>query len=80
MPISGVIVVCEEASREAVRHQVDAHPRLDVSESTGPALIAITDTESVEQDRADVEWLGTLEGVLSTHVAFTNIEDVGETQ
>jgi len=80
MPISGVIVICEEGSREPVHDRIDSHPRLEVRDSTGTGLVVVTDTSTVEEDRQDVSWIGGLPGVLSAYVAFTNVEDIAEDQ
>lgn len=76
MPVSGVIVTCESGSRERVQDRIDSHPRLEVRDAEGENLIVVTDTASVKQDRAAVEWIGKVPGVVSAYVAFTNMEDV----
>ena len=78
MPVTGVIVTCAEEDALEVGRRIGRHPRLEVREHTGGGLIVVTDTVSIEQDRADVEWIVGLDGVLATHVTFTNIEDVNE--
>jgi nitrate reductase NapAB chaperone NapD len=78
MPVSGVIVICEESTVEEVHNRIDSHPRLEVREAGGVSLIVVTDTATVKEDRADVDWISKLPGVLSTYVAFTNTEDVAE--
>ena len=36
----------------------------------------VTDTESVKQDRQDVDWLDKLDGVTNAYVTFSSMEDV----
>ena len=79
MPVSGVLLTCRENAVEAVRKAVFARPRLEVRDGAGPMLVVVTDTVSMDDDRAEVDWLATLPGVLSTFVAFSNVEDLAET-
>ena len=79
MPVSGVLLTRRENAVEAVRQAVVARPRHEVRDGAGPMLVIITDTESLDDDRAEVDWLATLPGVLSTFVAFSNVEDLTET-
>ncbi len=76
MPVSGLVVMCEEAAVDEVRHRVAARPGLEVRDCRGSSLIVVTDTATLEEDRACVDWLNSLPGVLSTWVTFCNIEDV----
>ncbi len=76
MPVSGVIVVCEAGAAGSVRSRIETHPSAEVREVSGHSLIVVTDTATLEEDTRTVEWLGTVPGVLSTHVTFVNIEDV----
>jgi nitrate reductase NapAB chaperone NapD len=80
MPISGVIVVCEEGAMETVQNEIDSHPRLEVREAAESNLIVVTDTKSVDEDRKAVRWIGQIDGVISAYVAFTNVEDIAEEQ
>jgi nitrate reductase NapAB chaperone NapD len=80
MPVSGVIVVCEQGSLKPVQDEIDAHPRLEVREVAESNLIVVTDTATVDEDRQAVKWIGTIDGVLSTYVAFTNVEDIAQDQ
>lgn len=79
MPVSGVLLTCREDAVEAVRQAVFARPLLEVRDGAGPMLVVVTDTKSLDDDRAEVDWLATLPGVLSTFVTFSNVEDLAET-
>ena len=79
MPVSGVLLTCGENAVAAVRQAVFARPRLEVRDGAGPMLVVVTDTATLDDDRAEVNWLATLPGVLSTFVAFSNVEDLAET-
>ncbi len=68
--------MCEPEAVEAVRQQIAAHPRLELRDETEAGLIVVTDTDSVEQDRQDVDWLGAVEGVTNAYVTFSSMEDV----
>lgn len=76
MPVSGVVVVCEPETVDAVRREIAGHPRLEVRDETEAGLIVVTDTESVKQDRQDVDWLDKLDGVTNAYVTFSSMEDV----
>ena len=78
MPVSGVIVVCDERAVESVRNEIDSHSQLEVREAAESNLIVVTDTATVADDRQAVKWIGTIDGVLSTYVAFTNVEDIAQ--
>ena len=68
--------MCEQEAVEAVREQIASHPRLELRDESEAGLIVVTDTESVEQDRQDVDWLSSLEGVLNAYVTFSSMEDI----
>jgi len=76
MPVSGLVLMCEEAAVDAVRRRVAGRPEAEVRGRQGNHLIVVTDTATLEEDRACVDWLAALPGVLSAWVTFTNIEDV----
>jgi len=78
MPISGVLLTCEEEALGTVRDSISARPKVEVQEGSGPMLVVVTDTETLEVDRELVSWLAALPGVLSAFVAFSNIEDLAE--
>lgn len=78
MPISGVIVTCEDGATEAVRRAIEARPRVELCESRETALVVVTDTATLEEDREELRWLEGLPGVLSAFVTFTNVEDLAE--
>lgn len=76
MPVSGLVLMCEQAAVEDLRRRIAARPGLEVRGLQGSSLIVVTDTATLEQDRACVDWLASQPGVLSAWVTFTNIEDV----
>ena len=78
MPISGVLLTCRPERVDEVRRSVVARPSSEVREARDAALVVVTDTTTVRQDRAEVEALSTLDGVIAAHVVFSNIEDVAE--
>ncbi len=78
MPISGVIVTYKDGATDAVRRAIEARPGVELRESRGTALVVVTDTATLEEDREQVRWLDGLPGVLSVFVAFTNVEDLAE--
>jgi hypothetical protein len=61
-----------------VLRAIEAHPRLEVGNQIPAGLVVVTDTDSVDQDRADVDWLNELAGVTSACVTFSSVEDVAE--
>lgn len=76
MPVSGVIVRCEAEAVGDVRRRIEAHPAAEAREVRGRDLIVVTDTRTLDEDAGTVEWLGTIPGVVSTHITFVNVEDV----
>ncbi len=75
MPITGLLLTCESGRLQSVREAVASRPLSEVRETRGAALVVVTDTATIDEDRAEVEALSTLDGVLAAHVVFTNIED-----
>jgi len=55
---------------------VVARTRCEIRERRENALVVVTDTATLDADRAEVEALSTIEGVLAAHVVFSNIEDL----
>ena len=76
MPISRLLLTCEPGRLDEVRRQVVARPHSEARESGGNALIVVTETATLDEDRAEVEALGKVGGVVAVHVVFTNIEDL----
>ena len=75
MPISGVLLQCDPERLEAVRDTIGLRPAAEVRERLENALVVVTDTGNLDHDRAEVDALSGLEGVLAAHVVFSNIED-----
>lgn len=67
---------CDVHLLDAVRASVSARRGAELREQLDNAFIVVTDTSSLDEDRAEVEALSTLEGVLAAHVVFSNIEDL----
>ncbi len=78
MPISGVLLTCEAGRADEVRRLVDERSRSEVRSIDDAALVVVTDTTTLDEDRAEVEALGRLDGVAATNVVFSNIEDIAE--
>lgn len=76
MPISGVLLQCDPARLDAVGTAVAARSASEVRDRRENALIVVTDTATLDADRAEVEALTALDGVLAAHVVFSNIEDL----
>lgn len=78
MPVSGVWINCEPGEAERIRALINARTELEVRQAAGGDLVVVTDTRTLEEDRAQVRWLETIEGVRSVLVAFSNVEDLAE--
>lgn len=78
MPISGVLVTCKENCLEDVHQAIGDHPRLEIGDQSGCMLVVVTDTETLADDRAEIDWLASLPGVSSVLVAYTNLEDLAD--
>ena len=53
-----------------------ARPASEIRQRIDNAFVVVTDTRSLDADRAEVDALSRLDGVLSAHVVFSNIEDL----
>jgi len=62
MPISGVLVTCKENCLEDVHQAIGDHPRLEIGDQSGCMLVVVTDTETLADDRAEIDWLASLYG------------------
>jgi nitrate reductase NapAB chaperone NapD len=78
MPISGVLLTCEPEHVTEVREVVNGRARTEVREVRDNTLIVVTDTETMREDRREVESLEAIEGVIAAHVVFSNVEDLAE--
>lgn len=78
MPISGVLLTCEPELVAEVRDVVNGRARAEVREVRDNTLIVVTDTETMREDRREVEALDAIEGVIAAHVVFSNVEDLAE--
>lgn len=76
MPISGVLLQCDPERLELAAAAVEARPAAELRERRDNALVVVTDTATLDEDRAEVDALTKLEGVLAAHVVFSNIEDL----
>lgn len=76
MPISSVILSCRPDAVDAVRALVDARERSEVREQRKNDLVVVTDTVTLEGDRAEMEAISSLPGVVSYCIVFSNVEDV----
>lgn len=76
MPISGVLLQCDPERLTAAVQGVVARTRCEIRERRENALVVVTDTATLDADRAEVEALSAIEGVLAAHVVFSNIEDL----
>lgn len=78
MPISGVLLSCEPGRLDEVRAAVAGRALSEPRELRGDALVVVTDTSTLDEDRAEVEALTHLDGVVAAHVVFSNVEDLAE--
>lgn len=78
MPISGVLVTCKVDAVNDVRLAIAARPQLEVRDEAGRMLVVITDTATLEEDKAELNWLSALPGVVSALITYTNSEDLAE--
>lgn len=76
MPISSVILSCRPDAVDAVHALVDARERSEVREQRKNDLVVVTDTVTLEGDRAEMEAISSLPGVVSYCIVFSNVEDV----
>jgi nitrate reductase NapAB chaperone NapD len=76
MPISAVLLSCRREKIPSIEEAIRRRPCSDVRSSYGGTLVVVTDTESLEEDRNEVEALANLPGVLMGHVVFSNVEDM----
>jgi len=78
MPITSVVVECQQDQTHEVRRQVDNLPNTEITKIEGDLLVVVTDTDSQKQDHALVRALADLTGVISAVPVFTNCEDLAE--
>ena len=78
MPISGVLLTCDPERLAEVSESVKGRSQSEVREVRGGTLIVVTDTETMRDDRREVEALEAIEGVVAAHVVFSNVEDLAE--
>ncbi len=76
MPVSGVLLQCDPARLDAVGTAVAARSASEIRDRHQSALVVVTDTVTLDADRAEVEALTALDGVLAAHVVFSSIEDL----
>jgi nitrate reductase NapAB chaperone NapD len=76
MPVSGVLLQCAPEQLDAVGAAVSLRTAAELRGRKENALIVVTDTDSLDADRAEVEALSSLDGVLAAHVVFSSIEDL----
>ena len=68
----------KRAAGDEVRSAVAKRTRSQPHETRGDAVVVVTDTLTLDDDRAEVEALSRLDGVVAAHVVFSNIEDLDE--
>ena len=78
MPISGVLLNCRPEHIDDVRRSVETRLLSEIRDVHDGVLIVVTDTTTLKEDRAEVEALSALDGVIAAHVVFSNIEDIAE--
>ncbi len=78
MPISGVLLTCDPERLAKVTEFIKGRSQSEVREVRGGTLIVVTDTETMRDDRQEVEALEAIEGVVAAHVVFSNVEDLAE--
>ena len=76
MPISGVLLTCEPERLAEVNRSVNERKQSEVREVRDTTLVVVTDTETMRDDRREVESLEAIDGVIAVHVVFSNIEDL----
>ena len=75
-----MLLSCERGRLDAVRAAVESRESSEPRELRGNALVVVTDTATLDEDRAEVEALTRLEGVVAAHVVFSNIADLAESR
>ena len=78
MPISGVVLTCHPEQAETVAAAVAARACAEVRAVEDGHLVVVTDTDSLQADRDEVQALESLPGVAAAHVVFCNVEDLAE--
>ena len=78
MPISGLLLTCEPERVAEVSESVNGRAQSEVREVRDSTLIVVTDTETMRDDRREVESLEAIDGVIAAHVVFSNVEDLAE--
>jgi nitrate reductase NapAB chaperone NapD len=78
MPISGLLLTCEPERVAEVSESVNGRARSEVREVRDSTLVVVTDTETMRDDRREVESLEAIDGVIAAHVVFSNVEDLAE--
>ncbi len=78
MPISGILLSCKREKIHIIEDAIRSRPHSNVCSVNGGAVAVVTDTESLEEDRQELDALGALPGVLLNNIVFTNLEDVVE--
>ena len=76
MPISGVLLTCEPERLAEVNRSVNERKQSEVREVLDTTLVVVTDTETMRDDRREVESLEAIDGVIAAHVVFSNVEDL----
>lgn len=75
MPITSLVLECRPSQLEALVAQIERFPCASVAHRHQHALVVVTDTLTQLEDRALVNALAGLEGVLVATPVFTAAED-----
>ena len=78
MPISGLLLTCEPERVAEVSESVNKRASAEVREVRDSTLIVVTETETMRDDRREVESLEAIAGVIAAHVVFSNVEDLAD--
>ena len=81
MPISSLLLDVASGEESAVVELLQALESLEVHQVRQGQIIVVTDTRSLEEDRALTAQVDALPGVVTASVVFSNMEDcVGDTE
>ncbi len=75
MPITSVIIEVVNGDENLVAERIGFLDKIEVQKIGQACLVAVTDTESIVEDRNVIDGLDEIEGVITSNVAFSNMED-----
>lgn len=75
MPITSVIIEVVNGAENQVAERIASLDKIEVQKVGQACIVAVTDTGSIREDRNVIDRLDEIEGVVSSNVAFSNMED-----